>query len=333
MPANARLCAAITATVLLWGWAFVGIRSALPALGYGNLVVGRFALAALMFALLARRLGVQRPSRRQLPLLAVLGATGYAGYQLLLSAGERTVPAGTSALIFSFAPVLALVLARPVLGERVSRRTWIGLAVAICGIALSEGATATAPLGGALILGGVTLYALWIVLQKRALRSLKPVTVTAWGTWFGALWALPFGTGLPGAVASAPAGALLTLLALGAIVTTVPFLLWTWTLSQLDAGRAAPIMLLIAPATLLIGFVWLGEVPSVAAVAGGALTLAAVASSTIRGFAMPRRGAAPLPRTPGLRLAPAATARSSRHPPAASGRPATTRGRRGGLRR
>ena len=27
MPANVRLSAAITATVLLWGWAFVGIRS------------------------------------------------------------------------------------------------------------------------------------------------------------------------------------------------------------------------------------------------------------------------------------------------------------------
>jgi drug/metabolite transporter (DMT)-like permease len=313
MPANARLSAAITVTVLLWGWAFVGIRSALGAFGYGNLVVGRFALAALMFGLLARRLGVQRPSRRQLPLLATLGATGYAGYQLLLSAGERTVPAGTSALIFSVAPVLALVLARPVLGERVSRRTWLGLAVAICGIALSEGATSTAPLGGVLILSGVALYALWIVLQKRALRSLKPATVTAWGTWFGALWALPFGAGLPGAVASAPAGALVTLLALGVIVTTVPFLLWTWTLAQLDAGRAAPIMLLIAPATLLMSFLWLGEVPSALGVVGGAVTLAGVASSTTRGLARPRRTGArrsATTRTPGLRPGRAATARS-----------------------
>jgi len=313
MPTNARLSAAITVTVLLWGSAFVGIRSALPALGFANLAAGRLVLAALTFAVLARRLGVTRPAPAQLPLLATLGATGYAGYQLLLSAGERTVPAGTSALIFSFAPLLALVLARAVLGERVPRRTWIGLAIAISGIALSEGATAAAPVGGALVLAGVILYAFWIVLQKRALRALSPVTVTAWATWFGALFALPFGHGLPATVASAPAGALLTLLALGVVTTTVPFLLWTWTLSQLDASRAAPVLLLIAPATLLIGFLWLGEVPTPLAMIGGAITLAGVASSTIRGSALPRRTGARRPawtRTPGLRRAPAATARS-----------------------
>jgi len=55
-------------------------------------------LAALTFFVLTRRFRVPRPTRAQLPLLAALGATGYAGYQLLLSAGEQTVSAGTSEL-------------------------------------------------------------------------------------------------------------------------------------------------------------------------------------------------------------------------------------------
>ena len=38
------LVAAMAATVLLWGSAFVGIRATLPALGYANLASGRLLL-------------------------------------------------------------------------------------------------------------------------------------------------------------------------------------------------------------------------------------------------------------------------------------------------
>src|SRR5947208_2325465 len=80
--------------------------------------------------------------------------------------------------------------------------------------------------GAALVALGVTLYALWIVLQKRALRRLRAIDMTVWATWFGAAFSLPFSTGLPHALATAPTGALLGLLALGVVVTTIPFMLW-----------------------------------------------------------------------------------------------------------
>jgi EamA-like transporter family len=107
-------------TVVLWGSAFVAIRSALPSLGFESVVSGRLLLAAGIFAILARPLGVRRPARAELPLLAAIGATGLFGYQTLLSAGEERVPAGISALIFAAAPVLVLLLARPLLGERLN---------------------------------------------------------------------------------------------------------------------------------------------------------------------------------------------------------------------
>lgn len=278
-PAALPLVAAISTTILLWGGAFVAIRATLPAIGFAGLASGRLLLAALTFGALARPLGVRRPSGGELPALAVLGLTGYTGYQVLLSAGERTVPAGTSALIFAAAPVLATALAWPVLGERLGRRGWIGLAVALAGAALTAGTQgASGGAGGiALVAAAVTLYAVWVVLQKRALRRLRAVDVTVWATWFGAAFSLPFATGLPHTVATAPAGALLGLLALGVVVTTVPFLLWSWTLSRLGASAAAPLLLLIGPAALVLGWAFLGEVPAAAAVIGGAVTLAGVA--------------------------------------------------------
>ena len=76
---------------------------------------------------------------------------------------------------------------------------------------------------------------------------------------------------MPHALSTAPASAILGLLALGVVVTTVPFLLWTWTLSRLGASVAAPLLLLIGPAALLLGWAFLGEVP--------AITLAGVAGA------------------------------------------------------
>jgi drug/metabolite transporter (DMT)-like permease len=290
------LAAAVAATVLMWGSAFVGIRATLPTLGYANLACGRLLLAAATFAVLARRLQVRRPTRSQLPLLAALGATGYAGYQLLLSAGEQTVPAGTSALLFAAAPVLAALLARPILSEQLSARGWSGLAVAVTGVAVvaSTQGLSSAGLGGApFVLAAVALYALWVVLQKRALATMPVVDVTAWATWLGAGFALPFASGLPRALTTAPASALVTLLLLGIIVTTVPFLLWTWTLARIKATTAAPFLLLVSPAALVVAWLWLGETPALAALAGGALTLAGVATVQLGA-----RTSRPAPRTP-----------------------------------
>jgi drug/metabolite transporter (DMT)-like permease len=61
------------------GSAFVGIRATLTALGYANLASGRLLLGALTLVVLARRIGVHRPTRSQLPLLAALGATSHTG--------------------------------------------------------------------------------------------------------------------------------------------------------------------------------------------------------------------------------------------------------------
>ena len=48
-------------------------------------------------------------------------------------------------------------------------------------------------------------------------------------------------------------------------------------MSRLDATAAALFLLLIAPATLLIAWVWLEEAPSALALTGGMLTLTGVA--------------------------------------------------------
>jgi drug/metabolite transporter (DMT)-like permease len=308
-PTSSRklVIAALTATILLWGSAFAAIREALPSLGYAGVASGRLALAAVAFGLIALVAGVRRPRRSELPVLAAMGASGYAGYQLLLSAGEQTVPAGTAALLLALAPVIAAVLAGPVLGERLGRRGWVGLAVALGGaalVALSHHGEHGAGLGGlALVAGAAIVYGLWIVIQKRALRSMSPLHATSWATWFGALIALPFGHALPSGLEHASSGTVTALLALGLVLSTVPFLLWAWVLARLPAGVAASALLMIGPSGVLMGWLLLGEQPAPLALAGGAVALAGVAMVVLRG---------PLRRPP-VRLAPVVRIAAPQH--------------------
>ena len=299
---RALVAGALAATILLWGGAFAAIREALPSLGYANLASGRLALAAAAFGVVALFAGVRRPQRRELPVLAAMGATGYAGYQLLLSAGEQTVPAGTAALLLAIAPVVAAVLAGPLLGERLGRRGWVGLAVALGGaalVALSHRGPYGAGLGGAaLVAAAATVYAVWIVLQKRALRSMSPLHATTWATWMGALIALPFGHALPASLGHASGGGIAALLVLGLVLSTVPFLLWAWVLARLPASVAAPALLMIGPAGVLMGWMLLGEQPAALALVGGAVTLAGVAAVVLPGPLRLRPRLAPVVRTP-----------------------------------
>ncbi len=61
---------------------------------------------------------------------------------------------------------------------------------------------------------------------------------------------------------------------IGAVLLVI---IWAWALSRLDASSAAPCLLLVSPAALLVAWLALGEIPAPVALIGGALTLAGVA--------------------------------------------------------
>src|ERR1700744_1828554 len=115
---KARLAAATT--VLLWASAFPAISVAVRGFGPAGLVVARLVVASPALGRPGPLLGVRRPRARGLPLIALCGLAGMTGYQLLLNAGERVVPAGTASLLVATAPVYASLLAVVFLGEQAS---------------------------------------------------------------------------------------------------------------------------------------------------------------------------------------------------------------------
>jgi multidrug transporter EmrE-like cation transporter len=101
-----------------------------------------------------------------------------------------------------------------------------------------------------------------------------------WAMTLGALITLPFAPGLPSAIAHAPleASAAVALLALGA--SAIGFVTWAYALQHIDVSVAAATLYAIPPIAVLVGWAWLGELPGLTTVAGGAVALAGVALVT-----------------------------------------------------
>jgi drug/metabolite transporter (DMT)-like permease len=268
---------AAAGTVLLWASAFPAITVAVRGLGPAGLAVARLAVASAALAVVAPVLGVRRPRPRDLPLIALCGLAGMTGYQLLLNAGERVVPAGTASLLVATAPVYASLLAVAFLGERATRRRWAGSAVALAGTALIAASHGLGFGTSALIvLAAAVLQAIFHTAQKPLLARYTGFEVTAYAMWAGTVFILPWTGSLLRALPHAGGAAIGSAVFLGLAPSAAGFVLWAYALARTDVGRVTVSLYLVPAAAIGISLVWLGEIPGPAELIGGAIALAGV---------------------------------------------------------
>lgn len=124
--------------VLLWSTGFIGSKLGAPYIEPFVFLSIRFLFVLPMLVLLAlwRRATWPGNPREWLHCLAagVLMHGVYLGG--IFWAISRGMPAGVSALVLGFQPLLTTLIAAPALGERIGSRHWIGLAIGGAGLAL-----------------------------------------------------------------------------------------------------------------------------------------------------------------------------------------------------
>jgi drug/metabolite transporter (DMT)-like permease len=226
--------AAVAVTVLAWASAFIGIRAVGSDVSPGALALGRLLVGTAVLALLSLGRGWVAPTRQEWRLLVLCGVGWFAVYNVALNAAEQHLDAGTTAMLVNTGPVLIAVLAGVWLGEGFPRWLVAGLAVAFGGVLLIGVATG----GGGGDLTGVLLCLVAAVTYAVGVVAQKPV-----------LRRIP------------PLQVTLTACAIGAVCC----LPWTGALvSDLAA----------APASSVLGLVYLGVVPTALAFSTWAYALA-----------------------------------------------------------
>lgn len=133
MPAASQYIPALF--VLLWSTGFLGARYAMPWAEPFTFLCARFALAFAILAILMLVRSAKQLNPRQIGNAIVAGILIHGLYLGgVFWSVHNGLPAGISALIAGMQPLLTALLAMVLLGERVTNRQWIGLAIGLIGV-------------------------------------------------------------------------------------------------------------------------------------------------------------------------------------------------------
>lgn len=186
---DALTLAAFAVAVTLGGANFLAVRFSnrelAPFWGAGL----RFALAAMLFVLIAVALRLRWPRGRQLALTAGYGALSFAVFYALMYWALVRVSAGVAVVVLAVVPLATLLLAAAQGLERLRGRGAVGALLALAGIAwMATGSgDVVLPLGAlAAMLAAALCVGESIILGKR-LSSTHPAMTNAVGMAAGAV--------------------------------------------------------------------------------------------------------------------------------------------------
>lgn len=227
-----------------WVLIAIGLRD-LPALTFAGL---RYGLAALLLTAVwaassHHRAELAASSWRVRWELLVLGVVFYAIAQGAQFAAIALLPTVTVSLLLSFTPALVALLGLPLLGERLTRTQWLGVAVFLLGAAAYLRPHEQAlPAAAGFAVAGLCLLANAAagLLGRRVNRdsTLTPLTVTTVSMGIGAALLLGTGLAVEGMPSVTPQGWLI-IGWLAVVNTAGAFVLWNFTLRRLTATESS----------------------------------------------------------------------------------------------
>ena len=252
----------------------LGQTVALPVI-----LLARFVLqAAILAAVLAVAGGGLRVPRG-LRLWVLARTLLYIAGMGLMFAALRVMPLADAVAIAFVMPFILLLLGHFVMGEEVGRVRLGACAVGFLGTLLviqpnfaEVGWAALLPLGVAVV------FALFMLVTRRATRELAPLPLQAITGVQGTLILLPVVLLLlPMEALTAPLahGPTLGRLTAMAVFGTVAHLMMTWSLKLAPASTLAPMQYLEIPFATLVGLMIFGDLPDGLAMLGICITVAA----------------------------------------------------------
>lgn len=275
-----RAFAALMLLTVIWGYNWVVMKSALEYAGAFEFAALRTVIGAL--CLFAVVIYMRKPLRvKEMPTLVLLGILQTSGFTGLLIWALVEGGAGKTAVLTYTMPFWVMVLAWPMLGEKLRGLQWPAAILSTMGMLfildpLHLG-TDTFSMFLA-VLSGI-FWALSVILAKKLHQrspDLDLLTLTAWQMFFGSIPLVVVALMVP----SAPIQ--WTPYFIGAVIfnsvfcNALAWLLWLYALQRLSAGVASMSSMLAPVIGVLAAWLQLNEVPSTTELIGMTLIAASL---------------------------------------------------------
>lgn len=281
----------LLATLLLWSGNWIVARAVRDDISPGLATAGRLVIVVALLAPFAwRGLAAKLPalSRRDWQVLWLLGFSGGGLHLALQWLGLHFTTATSATLYLSTAPIFILLLAAPLLGERIAARQWLGVAISFGGVALigMQGRLLQPSfnVGDLCALASMAMWGSYTVFLRMRHDALDLVEFLAMVCLLGLVFMAPWvvveyflGMRLQ---LTAAGGAAVLYSAIGSLL--LAYAGWSYVVKRMGASRAGATMHLMPAMAVVLAAIFLGERPYWYHFAGIALILAGVALASMR---------------------------------------------------
>lgn len=174
--------------MVIWATGFIVARLSAPHVDPLTFLTVRFGIAGLVLAVLAMVFKARWPHHPSALKAMIAGALLHGGYLgACYWAIAQGLPAGIAALMTSLQPILTAIVAGKLLGERITPRHWLGLGIALAGVALVllpkldlSAARGITPLTILAMVFSAVSITLGSIYQKRHVSHVDLLPGTAW---------------------------------------------------------------------------------------------------------------------------------------------------------
>jgi len=285
---------ALTAIVLIWGYNWVVVKVALRYSSSSDYAALRILLG--LMSLLVVFISSRKPlfPRREVFGIFLTGLLQTGGFYVFSTWALVSGGVGKTVVLNLAMPFWVLLLAWFALGERLRRRQWIGVAIALAGLLLilmpfsfTKGLFSEV----LALLSGFS-WAAGIVVAKRLQQrtELDLLSFTTWQMLFGSIPLFLCAFLIPSPPIHWSAPFIATLAYSGILGGAIAWLLWFYALSRLPAGVASLGTLATPVVGVLAAWIQLGEPPTFLEAVGMVLIIGALVLNSIQ--AIKPRGSA-----------------------------------------
>jgi drug/metabolite transporter (DMT)-like permease len=272
--------AALLTTIALWSSTFIVTKDQLDVFQPMAFIFIRFLLMLLMAIVIMaiQERGIALPERRHLLHFVAAGLTGYTIYQLGFVLGLDRTSVFASSLLIATSPLFTMIFLS-VVGERSPLLSWIGLAVAVAGVAVflldKRGGERTIE-GDLLSIMAAASFAIYGIVNRPLVKAYPAATYTAWSLIFGVTPLLI--ASIPQAVdqdwGSVGASSWLAVLYMVIFPVYIAYILWNFGIRRRGAALASSFGLLVPILSGLLSAAIFDERFGALKLAGAVLVLA-----------------------------------------------------------